>query len=93
MFGLAAGADPRSSLARLRDSGPLLDTVIGLGLPLVQALGKSLPGLRAFPALSGPGIAVPSTQGALWAWTDGADPGARAPNALRCSTEGSRPRR
>lgn len=50
-------------------------TCVGLGAPLTGALGLDVPGLRAFPALTGPGVAVPSTQGAVWAWCRGADPG------------------
>ena len=47
--------------ARLREDGPLDGTVVGVGLPLVEALGKVVQGLRAFPALAGPAVAVPST--------------------------------
>lgn len=40
--------------------------VVGIGLPLSQALSAEIPALRGFPALAGPGCAVPSTQQALW---------------------------
>lgn len=49
--------------------------VVGLGRKLLSAAGKTVPGLRAFPALSGPGCEVPSTQAALWVWLRGSDPG------------------
>lgn len=49
--------------------------VLGLGEPLLRALGRTLDGLRVFPSLSAPGVGVPSTQGALWAFLRGADPG------------------
>ncbi len=49
--------------------------VVGLGAPLVSALDVSLHGLRVFPAMAGPGCAVPSTQGALWLHTRGEDHG------------------
>jgi putative iron-dependent peroxidase len=79
VFGLEPGTDPRPALHRLREDGPLDGTVIGIGLPLVEALGSAsghraaVPGLRAFPALAGPAVAVPSTQGALWAFIGGAE--------------------
>jgi putative iron-dependent peroxidase len=71
VFSLEAGTDPRPALHRLREDGPLDGTVVGVGLPLVEALGKAVPGLRAFPALAGPAVAVPSTQGALWTFAGG----------------------
>jgi putative iron-dependent peroxidase len=51
--------------------------VVGLGMNLVQVLESRIPGLRVFPALSGPGVAIPSTPAALWCWlrSDEADPG------------------
>jgi len=74
-LGLRPDADPRPALDRLagmRLEGPL---VLGLGSPLVLAVGAKLPGLRAFPALAGPKVSVPSTQGAVWAFLGGADAG------------------
>jgi len=49
--------------------------VVGLGSGLVQGLGQAIEGLRPFPALSGPGCAVPSTQADLWCWLRGDDRG------------------
>ena len=67
-----AGADTMSLLAGLAiDDG----AVVGLGPGLVAGLGGRIEGLRAFPALSGPGCAVPSTQADLWCWLRGADRG------------------
>jgi len=57
------------------------DLVIGVGEPLVCGAGKSLPGLRTFPALSAPGIGVPSTQGALFVFLSGGDGGQRIARA------------
>jgi putative iron-dependent peroxidase len=65
-FDLRVGVDPRPPLSRLRAAVAVDRTVIGLGLPLVLALGAEVPGLRPFPALCGPAIAFPSTQNALW---------------------------
>lgn len=50
-------------------------TVAGLGLAVVQALGRELEPLRSFPALVNQGISVPSTQHALWLWLRGEDRG------------------
>jgi porphyrinogen peroxidase len=50
-------------------------TVVGLGQPLLLLLGAVIEGMRAFPALSGVGVAVPSTQDDLWVWLRGQDPG------------------
>jgi putative iron-dependent peroxidase len=49
--------------------------VLGLGEPLVRALGAQIDGLRSFPAMIGPGVAFPSTQGGLWAYLAGDDRG------------------
>ena len=65
-FRLKAEADPRAALSRLAREWRPAWGVVGLGAPLVAALGRSLPGLRPFPALAGAGVTVPSTQQALW---------------------------
>ena len=49
--------------------------VVGIGGPLVAHWGNDLQGLRVFPALSGPGVQIPSTQHALWCWLLGDDQG------------------
>ncbi len=51
------------------------DLVVGLGEPLIEYWGHGVDGLRTFPALSGPGVEVPSTQQALWCWLCGSDQG------------------
>jgi len=50
-------------------------TVVGIGVPLLRALGKDLPGLRVFPTQFGSGQVVPSTQAALWCWLRADDRG------------------
>jgi putative iron-dependent peroxidase len=75
-FGLTPAADPKQWLARVREVRCDEGLVIGLGEPLVRAAGGSVPGLRPFPAVSAPGAAFPSTQGALWAFLGGPDAGA-----------------
>ena len=51
------------------------ESVVGFGSSFVQALGADVPGLRPFPAISGNGFDVPSTQHALWVWLRGDDRG------------------
>ncbi len=75
VFGLRPGGDPRTALAALDDL-PIDDQIIvGLGEPLVRGVGATIPLLRTFPAISGPGCAFPSTQGALWVLLRGDDAG------------------
>lgn len=49
--------------------------VIGLGPGLTAGLGADVDGLRPFPAISGPGCDIPSTQADLWIWIRGDDRG------------------
>ncbi|HWX03315.1 Dyp-type peroxidase [Collimonas sp.] len=68
-----AGPDPRAALLRLRDTFEADWGIVGLGLPLIQALDQHVAGLRAFPALDGVGCSAPSTQQALWILLRGDD--------------------
>lgn len=70
-FRLKPQADPRPALARLQSGFDPSAGVVGLGEPLLRLLGAPMPGLRGFPALSGPGCSVPSTQQALWVFLRG----------------------
>lgn len=49
--------------------------VVGIGGPLAAHWGNTPKGLRVFPAMSGPGVQIPSTQFALWCWLRGGDRG------------------
>jgi putative iron-dependent peroxidase len=49
--------------------------IVGLGPGLARYLGQERPELRAFPALSGVGVEVPSTQADLWIWLNCEEPG------------------
>ena len=60
------------ALSRLADGESL---VVGFGESLTKALGVRVEGLRTFPALTGAGVDVPSTQHALWCWLRGEDRG------------------
>lgn len=75
-FRLAHEADPRPALARLGDGFDPAWGVIGIGEPLVRALGASVSGLRSFLSLAGPACSVPATQSALWCFLRGDDRGA-----------------
>ena len=65
-------SDAVDRIASLKLDGTI---IVGLGDPLVRAAGRALEGLRPFPAVSGPSVAFPSTQGALWLFLGGDDPG------------------
>lgn len=64
-FRVAPETDLKAALRRVRDGFSVECGVIGIGEPVVMALGKHVPGLRTFPAMSGPACSVPSTQEAL----------------------------
>jgi porphyrinogen peroxidase len=74
-LGLSPGSDALAALKRMGTLPVGEGMVVGLGDPLIRAAGAALPGLRPFPALSGPGGAFPSTQGAAWIFLGGQDPG------------------
>lgn len=74
-FDLAAGADVRAALTRLRDQVDGEQVVAGIGLSAVQALGRQIEGLRVLAAISGSGVDIPSTPAALWLWLRGDDRG------------------
>jgi putative iron-dependent peroxidase len=74
-FGLVPDSDPAPVLRSLASRAGGEDIVVGLGLGLVRALGKAIGGLRPFPAMAGPGCAIPSTQADLWVWLRGEDRG------------------
>ena len=73
VFRPALEADPRPALRRLRDGFDPAAGVVGIGEPLARGLGRTIPGLRTFPSLSGAACEVPSTQHALWVFLRAAD--------------------
>jgi len=75
VFDLEPGAAPRAALATIAAEPADANVIVGVGEPLVLALERTIPGLRGFPALSGVGVAFPSTQGALWVTVRGDDRG------------------
>lgn len=74
-FSLAAALEARKALRSLRDVADGDKVVVGLGQPLVLALGAGIEGLRTFPSYAGPAFTVPSTPLALWSWLRGDDRG------------------
>ena len=73
-FGAVPDKDHISVLRDLFSRSIAEAIVIGVGPGLAQGLGHAIEGLRPFPALSGPGCDVPSTQ-AGWCWVRGPDRG------------------
>lgn len=65
----------RDVAARLRELTIDESIVVGLGEPLLRALEANVPAIRTFPALAGPGCAIPSTQGSILLHTRGDDHG------------------
>lgn len=69
---LKPDADPAAALRRLAAGFDPAFGAIGLGAPLVARLGRSVPGLRSFPAIDA-AVAVPATQDDVWIALRGAD--------------------
>ncbi|WP_282604326.1 Dyp-type peroxidase [Pelagibius sp. Alg239-R121] len=64
--------------AVLRDLAALSDCqnlVVGFGSGLIRTVGGTIAALHAFPAMSGTGCEVPSTQADIWCWVTGEDRG------------------
>ncbi len=74
-FRVAQGADLRSALKRLQGDFALDWGVIGIGEPVVRALGRTVEGLRVFPSLAGAACTIPATQQGLWCFLRGQDRG------------------
>ncbi len=74
-FSLAQTAALREVLADLAALADGDTVVVALGPATVAALGTQVPGLHELPALSGPGVQVPSTPMAACCWLRGDDRG------------------
>jgi len=59
-------------LARLADGEQV---VVGIGRPVTDALGASIPELESFPVIDGAEVEIPTTQSALWCWLRSNDRG------------------
>ncbi|MCK6591605.1 MAG: Dyp-type peroxidase [Polyangiaceae bacterium] len=76
VFDADPGTDVRKGLSAIRSEGVKEGgVVLGIGQPLALSLRASIKGLRGFPAMSGLGVAFPSTQGALWVLVRGSEQG------------------
>lgn len=75
VFSLKPDSDPKASLTRLARTAVGINAVVGLGQPLVLALGARVEGLRNFPNIVGSGLEIPSTPFSLWCWLRGEDRG------------------
>jgi putative iron-dependent peroxidase len=75
LFRIAPEGDVAAALGKLRDGITTDCGVIGIGEPAILAVGKSIEGLRTFPAMSGAALSIPSTQEALCFLLRGADRG------------------
>ncbi len=75
-FSLAGDAEPLAALQALAKITDGKQLVAGLGLSLLKQLNAVVDGLHEYPARTGKGFDVPSTQSALWCWCRGEDPGA-----------------
>ncbi|MEZ5756823.1 MAG: Dyp-type peroxidase [Emcibacteraceae bacterium] len=64
-----------ASLNSLKENIDTQFTVVGLGMSLITALGKEIPGLRTMPAQTVGGLEIPSTPQSLWIWLRGIDRG------------------
>ncbi|MBX9943064.1 MAG: Dyp-type peroxidase [Reyranella sp.] len=74
-YALANGADAHEALRGLAAGFEPGWGTVGIGEPLTRAIGRQIPGLRPFPAMSAPGCGVPSTQQPLWILVAAADQG------------------
>jgi putative iron-dependent peroxidase len=68
-------AAPRKALRALAGIADGAACVVGIGEPLLRALGGKIAGMRPFPTYTGKGFAVPATPAALWCWLRGNDRG------------------
>jgi putative iron-dependent peroxidase len=65
-FNQVPDSDPVPVLRDLAARELGTEMVTGFGSGLVSILKGSVPGVRAFPTMSGPGVEVPSTQADVW---------------------------
>jgi putative iron-dependent peroxidase len=74
-FKLKEGSEPREVLRTFAKAADGRACVVGLGEPLMRALGRTIEGLRPFPSYAATGVEVPATPAALWCWLRGEDRG------------------
>lgn len=86
-FALKPGADYAAALQTLAPQVDGETLVAGIGLPLTQALDKTIEGLRLFPVKVQQHISIPSTPAALLLWLRGRDRGEMTLRANRLIAE------
>jgi len=64
-----------AALTQLQAAADGNNTIVGIGSSTLNALNIEIPGMRSFPAITGPGIDIPSTPYALMIWLRGDDRG------------------
>ena len=74
-FSLASDIGSKPSLSAMLELMDGNKVVVGFGYPLLRALNRSIDGLGIFPSSFGSGLAMPSTQAALWCWLRANDRG------------------
>ncbi|HTP96911.1 MAG TPA: Dyp-type peroxidase [Burkholderiales bacterium] len=74
-FAVESGGSPAEALQALARRTDGDSAVIGIGEPLLRALGREVKGMEPFPSYSGAGFSVPATPAALWCWLRGEDRG------------------
>lgn len=74
-FALAPLGDAAKALKRLAREFQASWGTLAIGEPLARKLGRTVPGLRVFPAMAAPGAGVPSTQQSLWLMLTAPSPG------------------
>lgn len=74
-FVLAQASQVNAAMQRLIPHVDGSTVVLGLGQDAVQALGATVPGLRAFPQWDTGAVSLPSTPVGLWCWLRGDDAG------------------
>ena len=74
-FSIADGAQLAQGLAILRDQVDGENIVAGIGQSVITALGARIEGMKSFPLLTAPGLAIESAPDGLWLWLRGEDRG------------------
>ncbi len=75
LFSLKSNPSIDPALQNLISIAEGANTVVGLGLSLIQTLKKNIDGLKAHPVIISNGIEIPSTPVALCCWIRGEDSG------------------
>ncbi len=75
VFALNQNVNPAEALQALAKETDGSETIVGLGLSVVQKLDAHIDGLRPFPTIVNAGVDIPATPAAIWLWLRGDDRG------------------